>query len=426
MTADRFDLPGQRVVTMTLLVDAPLSAEPSALEGVATLAMRACDEGTVGHPAAALTEALEGCGAATIGAGARLDGAMLTVEAPATRLAEALPLVSELIREPAFEDGDVARLVDDALLGIATGEASPPVCATKAAYACFGDHRLARPAGGGAKTVAQLTQDALHSWHRAAVQPKRCRLIIAGDLPEDTDALIDDAFGSWRAVDGAATLPAAVPPPAAPRGRVVIVDHPDAAQASLRLATLVPSRPSQDWPALQVANAIVGGTFGSRLNQVLREQRGLTYGANSWLAPTRDVAVYMAQAECRVEAAAEAVELSLQLLDLAASPVTPDEVRDAAAYITGATPLRLDTAAAVAAQAADFALGAVAPDWFDDYMAALARVTPDDATAAFARHIRPSSLVVALCGPADVLAGQLQQAGHTVEVVAAAELVGLS
>jgi len=417
MNVDRFDLPGQRVVTMTLLVDAPLTAEPCDLEGVAALAMQCCDEGTNTHPGAALTEALEGCGAATTSAGARLDGARLTVEAPATRLQQALPLFAELITQPAFADADVARLVDDRLLAIATGLSSPPVCATKAAYACFGDHRLARPVGGSADTVPRLTPSALHAWHQAAVRPNRARLVLAGDLPDDIDATIDAAFGTWLAAEGTAPLPGPIAPPGPPSGRVVVVDHPDAAQASLRLATLLPSRSGQDWPALQVANAVVGGTFGSRLNQVLREERGLTYGANSGLAPTRDVAIFMAQAECRVEVAAEALALSLDLLDLTACPLSPDETHDAIAYILGATPLRLDTADAIAAQASEFALGGVPATWFDDYIANLAQVTADDATAAFTRHVRPSGLVVALCGPADQLVPQLQAAGHTVDIV---------
>lgn len=407
-----FDLPGQRVVTAMLQIDAPLTAEPRDREGVATLAMRALDEGTLPHPGAALIEALEGCGAATSDAGAGLDGASITIDAPATRLGEVLPLLAEMIEEPAFDPSDVTRLVESRLLAIATGQVSPPVRAGQALWAQLGaGHRIARPFGGDAASVAAITGDDLRVWHRSAARPGRARLLLAGELPSDIGELVTKAFGGWQTA-AEATTPDAEPLPLPPAGRrVVVVDRPDAAQASLRIGTITPTRTHDDWPAMQVANAVTGAMFGSRLNAVLREQRGLTYGAASGLAPTRSAAFFTVQAECRPEVAAEATGLALSLLDLAANPVTPDEARDAIAYITGATPLHLATSDAIVAQAASFALGGVPEGWFDGYMDALRDVTADDATAAFARHIQPSDVVVALCGPAALLVPDLAAIG---------------
>jgi len=409
---DRFDLPGQRVVTMALVLEAALTAEPPDREGVATLAMRALDEGTLDHPGATLGDALEGCGAVTADAGAGLDGASLTIEAPATRLDEATPLMAEMVQQPSFAETDVTRLVQDRLLAIATGEASPSVVATKALYQLLADrHRLGRPAGGDAGTVACLTPGDLRDWYTAAARPDRARLIIAGDYPDSVDAIVDRAFTGWCPVD-CPPLPPAAPPPSPPSSRrLVVVDRPDAAQVSLRIGTLIPTRTDADWPALQVANAVVGSMFGSRLNRLLREERGLTYGAGSGLVPTRDTAVFMAQAECRLEVAAEAARLALEVLDVASAPLTETEVADAIAFITGATPLRLSTAHAVATQAVSFALGGVGPDWFNHYMSTVRNITAEQATAAFARHIRPDAISVAVCGPAGALVPALETAG---------------
>jgi len=415
VAVDLFDLPGQRVVTASVLVDAPLAGEPRPHEGVAALAMRACDEGTLTHPGADLTDALEGCGAVTANAGAGLDGATLTVEAPATRLAEALPLVAELLTEPAFAADDVARLVQDRLLGIAVGEVSPPVRATKALHALLGDHRWARPFGGDAESVAGLTPGIVRAWHSLAVRPDRTRLLVAGELPAGIEHVIDAHFGAWRHVGDAPVEP--VPPPVHMTPQVVVVDRPDAAQVSLRIGAVTPTRTHADWPALQVANAVVGAMFGSRLNGLLREERGLTYGAGSGLSAARRDALFVAQAECAPEAAAEATRLALDVLDVAAAPITTKEARDAIAFITAATPLRLATADAVAAQAANFALGGVGYDWFNGYMEAVAGVSADEATRAFARWIQPDGVGVALCGPATTLVPRLRAAGLSAEVV---------
>jgi len=422
LIVDRFDLPGQRATTMTLLLDAPLSAEPREHEGVAALAMRALDEGTLTHPGSALTDALEGCGAETVDAGSSLDGATITIDAPATRLDEALPLLAEMIAEPAYAPADISRLVQDRLLGIATGEVSPPACATKAMHALMGarsggrDHRLSRPSGGDARSVAALTPEIVQSWHNSAARPDRARLVVAGDLPDGIDAVIDQAFGVWRPSD-AEPLPAATPPPPKPCRRVALVDREAAAQVSVRIGTLAPTRTHEDWPSLQVANAVVGSMFGSRLNRLLREERGLTYGAGSGLHATRELAFFSTHAECAPESAAEAARLALDCLNLQAAPVTAAECRDAIAYITGATPLHLTTAGAVVAQVVNFSLGGVTTNWFNEYMDAVRRVTPEQATDAFERHIGLDNLVVVLCGPAELLRPALAAQGLEAELI---------
>jgi len=408
LTVDHYLLPGQRVVTLVLVVDAPLTAEPAELEGVSALTIQACDEGTETHPGTALTEALEGCGAAVVAAGAGLNGAYLSVEVPGSRLPEALPLMAELVREPVFAADDVARLVESRLLAIATAECSPPAVASKAFYSALGDHRLARPIGGDADTVARLSREHLHAWHEAAICPERSRLIMAGDLPGDAAQWADAAFGSWTP-PAAPELPASVSPPAAPPRSVLLVDRPDAAQVSLRIGTLTPTRTHEDWAALQVANAVVGSMFGSRLNTVLREERGLTYGAGSSLGPGRDAGVFLAHVECRPDSAAEAVRLALELIDVGASPITEAEVRNGIAFITGSTPLRLDTADAIAVLATDFTLSRVPADWFDAYMLGVSSVTAEAATAAFTRYVRPDDLVVAICGDAASIEPELQK-----------------
>jgi len=412
------NLPGQRVVTMTLVLDAPLTAEPRESEGVATLAMQACDEGTLPHPGAALVEALEGCGAVTQDAGAGLDGSTITIEAPASRLAQALPLLAEMVAEPAYAEADIQRLVESRLLVIATGLVSPPVQASKALRALMmPKHRVGRPFAGDSDTVATITRNDVAAWHRRIAQPALARLVLAGELPEDVYTLVDASFGRWNPAH--TPLPEAEPWPTPAKGKVVIVDHPDAAQVSLRIGTVTPGRMTTDWPALQVANAAVGAMFGSRLNRVLREERGLTYGAGSGLTSMRDAAFYTMQAECRPDVAAEATALALQLLDLSAAPITSDEARDAIAYITGATPLHLATADAIAAQVTSFALCNLPPTWFDEYTSAVREVTADAATQAFTRHIKPANLVVALCGPAEALVSDLARHGIDAEVVSA-------
>lgn len=106
-----FDLPGQHVVTAELVLDVPLTDEPEALEGIATMVLRTSDEGTHPHPGETLVDALEAAGAAFEG-GASASATICSIDVPSTRLARALPLFAEIVRQPQLAAPDVERHVD--------------------------------------------------------------------------------------------------------------------------------------------------------------------------------------------------------------------------------------------------------------------------------------------------------------------------
>ena len=114
MTVLHCHRPGQQVVAVEVLLDAPLDAEPEGLDGVATIMARAFSEGTESMTAEEFAAELERCGA-TLDAHADHPGVRLSLEVPASRLTKALGLLAEALRAPAFPESEVGRLVRNQL-----------------------------------------------------------------------------------------------------------------------------------------------------------------------------------------------------------------------------------------------------------------------------------------------------------------------
>jgi predicted Zn-dependent peptidase len=142
-------------------------------------------------------------------------------------------------------------------------------------------------------------------------RPERTTLVVVGDVsPKALEEELLPAFGSYVGVGKAALGPPALPEIAS-RRTVVVVDRPDAPQSvvALVLPGLAASVP--DAPILSRANVALGGSFTSRLNQDLREERGITYGASSRLSFARGPGMFVAQASVETSKTGEATKALL-------------------------------------------------------------------------------------------------------------------
>ncbi len=127
-------LPGQHVVSVRVAVPLSLTSEPPDREGVALVMARCLDEGTRVHDAEQMAQRIEGAGIA-LGAGVGERGLVVEMEVPASRLADALELVTECLVDPVFPEAEVARMVRSRVSDIAHERAD---AASRAAWEFLG------------------------------------------------------------------------------------------------------------------------------------------------------------------------------------------------------------------------------------------------------------------------------------------------
>lgn len=320
-----------------------------------------------------------------------LDASHVGIDALNTGLPGALDLLAGIVREPAFRPADLERLRAQWLARIRRERADPAALGLRVLprllYGTAHAYGVPFSGLGTEAAIAAISTDALAQFHREFVRPDRAAILVVGDTSIDRAVpLLDAAFGDWPVPDApAATVSLGVP--AAQRGpRVFLIDRPGAQQSHLFAArTTAPTTSPRHLP-MQLANAVFGAAFTSRLNANLREDKHWSYGARSTLIDALGPRPLLVSAPVQADRTAESIAEIVAEFDAICGhrPPTVAEVAKVKAQRTRALPGSYETAGAVLSALANNRLYARP----DDYVAALARAveatTPDDIAAAAA------------------------------------------
>ena len=393
-------VPGKAVATVEVIADLPVDSDPSGKEGLAVVVARCLDEGTESRDADAFAAALERHGA-TFHASASYEGLAAAIDVPVSRLSDALPLLAEALREPAFPASEVDRVVGQRIDQITQERANPPQRAaiefTAALHA--GSGRFAVPQAGPAESVGRVRREDVVA-AAARITPATTTVVVAGDLSEvDVEAVVVETLGSWS---GESERWKPLEPAPVPGPRVVAVDRPDSVQTQLILGHGSVDRRHPDWPAMVLGAYILGGTLTSRIDMLLREEKGYTYGLRGSFQPSRRGGVFGVSGSVDSTSTVAAFEDLLGVVqDAVKNGVTEAEVEAARDYLVGVSPLRWETPGAVAGHLA-MLVGCDLPlSWTDDYLAAMRGLDADTVSAALAQHVHPDRMVLVTVGPGD-------------------------
>ncbi|WP_405801716.1 M16 family metallopeptidase [Streptomyces sp. NBC_01506] len=418
LTVLRCHRPGQQVVAVEVSLAAPLEAEPEGLDGIATIMARALSEGTDKHTAEEFAAELERCGA-TLDAHADHPGVRVSLEVPVSRLPKALGLLADALRAPLFSESEVGRLVTNRLDEIPHEQANPARRAAKQlSKELFpAGSRMSRPRQGTEDSVGRIDAKGVRAFYDAHVRPATATAVIVGDLTGvDVDALLAETLGDWT---GDTTEPRPVPPVTADdTGRVVIVDRPGAVQTQLLIGRVGPDRHDRVWPAQVLGTYCLGGTLTSRLDRVLREEKGYTYGVRAFAQVLRSdpngtgTSMLAISGSVDTESTGPALDdLWKVLRTLAAEGLTDAERETAVQNLVGVAPLKFETAASVADTLADQVEQHLPDDFQGQLYARLAETGTVEATAAVVSAFPGDRLVTVLVGDASVIREPVEALG---------------
>lgn len=327
---------GVPLVSTQLLVLSGAEMDPPRQAGLAALTAGLLTRGTRSRSAPAQAAAAEALGGTlSSAAGWHESGVGITVTTQ--RLTEALALVAQAVIEPAFAQTELDRLRAETLDELKVAYTQPGTLAGLAANRMlFGDGAYGHRASGTPKSLPRITRADVLRLHQQRFRPDNAVLVLAGDLGMDEAlALARRHFAAWRAPAG--ELPTTPPAAGKPSAHTLtLIDMGDSGQAGVALALPLPPAGSPDLAAGQVANAVLGGGYSSRLNQEIRIKRGLSYGAGSALDARLSAGLLRAAVQTKNASAAEVVALVQAELDrLAAAPVPEDELAARKATLIG-------------------------------------------------------------------------------------------
>jgi predicted Zn-dependent peptidase len=383
-----YDVPGQYVLSVRLGVPVPLDSEPRDREGVGTIMARTLDEGTEHHTAEEFQSLLERKG---IGYGAGVSDSGLSIDLDVVKgtLEPALDLLRQVLTEPAFPAVEVARHVRSRLAEI---EHERSVGAPRAMLAFVDtfyadDERISRPTGGSAATVGAVTRDDVVAHHGAHVTASGSTIVVAGDLDGlDVPALVEAALGGWRSGPARARHVERTTRYASDRAHIVLVDRPGAVQSDFVVGAPGPDRSAPGgWAPYPALAFVLGGSPTARVDAVLREEKGYTYGARSVFRPRRGGGSFLTYGSVRADVTAESVGLLVDILEGAPDGFTDEEVRMGVDFISKTAPGRYATADAIADEAVSMALDGRTTEFTTSNLHDLATVTSERVDAAWAR-----------------------------------------
>jgi zinc protease len=417
-------MPSRPIASVQLLFAAGAAGEGPEEAGLTALLARLLTEGTQRYAAEALIEAGELLGA-SIGAEAGWESLTIGAGAPISRLAGVFDLMGEIALAPRIPTAEVERHRALRLAAIRQSHASPRSRAvealSRALYAP--DAAYARPLAGDAAGVAQLTRERLVAQHQTLLQVGAPTLVIAGDISVDETFAAIEASRLHEVQAGHAVWERGKPDRAATDGAsaedrplVRLLDRPGSVQSEIRIGRVGRSRLDGNYHAALVYAEIIGGLFGSRLNRVLREEKGFTYGAGARFDLRRGRGPFMAGTAVETGVTSPAlVEARRQLATMQSEPPTDEELTEARNYLCGTFPLRFGTASPVASMAAGLALLGLPlnePDLFRDQVRAVGR----EEIALVAEELFQSREEIVIVGDAAATVGQLEEDGFRVSV----------
>jgi predicted Zn-dependent peptidase len=387
------------VVHVELAVRTGISADPAGKFGLASLAADMLDEGAGGRDALAIADAVEFLGAelSTFGAA---DATYVDLHVPVARLADALPIMADVVRAPTFPEAELKRLREERLASLLEMQDDPEQLIQIAfPRLVFGpQHRYGTATIGTAASLKGITAADLKAFHAAQFRPSNAVLVVAGDVSADAVVpVLERAFGAWKGGPAAAPASAGDAPQLTAR-RVYLVDKPGAAQSQIRIGWIGVPRSTPDYFPLRVLNTILGEAFTSRLNTNLREVHGYAYGASSRFEMRASPGAFYAAAGVQTDKTAESLKEFFNELTRIHEPVESGELEKAKNYLALQMPRTFETTRGTADALAQAWVYNLPADYYATYADRVRAVTAADVKRVADTYIQPGKFAVVIIG----------------------------
>ena len=279
--AERNDLP---LVQLEIVFNNGYAIESDNELGLVNFTMSMVDEGTDKYNSLEFAEMQESLGSG-IGFGSSIDTTYASMSSLKVNLEKTLDLFKEGLLNPTFPQVELDKVKKRWLAGIDQELNSPASMANREIRTLvYGSgHPYAKSSSSGIKsTVENFTREDLQGMYAKLTNPNDATFIVTGDISlADATELLNKKFSNWKSPDKAIVQVDLfnVNDQASPR--VFLIDKPGAIQSYILAAQLLPPTNSDDDILIDYMNYAIAGSFTSRLNMNLREDKSWSYGVRT-------------------------------------------------------------------------------------------------------------------------------------------------
>jgi zinc protease len=397
--AERHDVP---LVNLWMATDAGYAADQFAMAGTAKLTGTLLIDGTRTRNALEINDQVASLGAELEGS-SNLDFCYLRLSALKSKLDPSLDLFADVILNPSFPEADFKREQKLQLDTIEQEQKEPISMALRVfPRLLYGTgHAYGNPLTGSGTTasVQKITRDDLVKFHQAWFRPNNSTLVVVGDttLAEMTPKL-ESLLAGWKSGEVPVKNVSAVQ--LAARPAIYIVDKPDASQSVILAGHVGPPPNTPQEIAFRAMNDDLGGTFSSRLNMNLREDKHWAYGAGRVLMRARPQRPFIVYAPVQTDKTKESLaEVNKEVRAILADrPVTGEELAQIQAYETLRLPGSRETLDSVGSSITDLVQFRWPDDYYNTMTGKIRALKTTDLDAAAKQVIHPDNLIWVVVG----------------------------
>lgn len=400
----------QPSVSVRMIVRAGAAHDPKGKYGLAMLTATLLDQGAGNKSAEQIAETIDFIGG-VLGTGAGSDLSFVNAIVMKDSYEIALDLMADVVQRPTFAQEEIERQRQQALSALKVSAEDPESIADRVIdRLIYGFHPYGMPGAGTAESLAGLTRADFVDFHKKYFVPNNALIAVVGDIaPDEAMKGLEKYFGAWKAAD---VPPMSVTEPPDATRRVVVIDKKDAVQTEIRVGHIAIPRKHDDYEAIDQTVKILGGEGANRLQQVLRSQKQLTYGASADLQTYKWAGAVIAETDTQTSNTAEALRVTVdEFTRMQRERVSDGELEGAQDYMVGHFPLTIEVPDAIATQVLNQLFYDLPVDELPRYRERILKVTPDEIQRVARWFIRPSQLSIVLVGDADKFVGDLKGVG---------------
>jgi predicted Zn-dependent peptidase len=322
-------------------------------------------------------------------------------------------LVADVVQHPKFPASEVDRLKANLARNLAVALSQPQQLALQKFRAVlYGDHPYGRVFPS-AEMIQGFTLDQARQFYTATYGASRSSLYVVGSFDAAaTEAAIRTAFDGWP--KGAAPAPA--PPKASSARAVHLIDRPGAPQSTILLGMPTVDPSSDDYIALTVMDALLGGAFASRITKNIREDKGYTYSPYSEISSRFRDAYWAQNADVTTaQTGASLKEIFAEIDTLQAQPPDEKELAGIKNYLAGTYVLQNSSRGGITAQLQFVDLHGLPPTYPNTYVKRIFAVTPTQVTEMAKKYVRDDQATIVIVGDRKAIEAQVKEYGRIVE-----------
>jgi zinc protease len=390
--------------TVSVAVDAGSISQGSNHVGVASLTADLMKEGTVMLSSEQLADEAARMGS-TLDVAANEDQTIAELDVLSEFGPDAVRLLADVLQHPRLPESELARLKNDMLRQIAVRSSRPQTMAlVRFRKILYGDH----PYGTVLPTeadVKKITLQDIKEYYGSNFSAQRAHLYVAGRF--DTAAVkkaITESLSSWPKGTGRVeNLPSTKPQ------RVLdVIDRPGAPQSTLMVGLPVASPNSPDAIPLGVTNALLGGSFNSRITANIREQKGYTYSPRSEVSRRYHDAYWAETADVTTQFTGPSLKEIFGEIDrLKKEPPSATELKGIQNFISGLFIIQNSSRGALISQLQYVDFQGLGEDYLKTYVAKVNAVTPSDVQKMTGEYIQPEEMTIVVVGDKSKITEQL-------------------